>query len=211
MIKPVIGKKVILFEIEPRDFKDFSELHRKDKHGYLQQFCLKKMSEDEAYHYVASKFAFGHVVGFSVMTKEGKAARRAGYVYICDMTERACTVSGVMDIEFAKGLGKLIRKDKYTYSEDALRTLVSWIFKNFPKVDRIETDVVSKNGRALALVKKVGFVKEGTLRRYIDIDGVSEDLVINSILREEHNNGIREEQKSVDNDSRVSEADSSIV
>lgn len=197
MIKYIAGKKVLLFQIEPRDFKDFAELHRKDKHGYLQQFCLKKMTEEESIQYVAMKFMAGQIVGFTVMTKEGRSARRVGYVYICDITNTACTISGVMDQEFVKGLGKLIRKDKYTFSEDSLKTLVDWVFKTFPNIQRIETDVLQKNGLALNLIRKVGFVQEGILRNYVDIDGVMENLVINSILREEVHHGIREIEKPI--------------
>lgn len=196
MIKPIIGQKVILFEVEPRDFKDFAELHRKDKHGFLQQFCLKKMTEEEAINYTALAFLSGQIIGFTITTKEGRGARRVGYVYIGNITQTGCMISGVMDIEFVKGLGKLIRKDKYTYSEDSLRTLINFVFEKIPSIHRIETNVLMKNGLGRKLVERSGFQKEGVLRKYLQIDDVLEDVAVYSILREDKN-VIRKQETAV--------------
>ena len=102
------------------------------------------------------------------------------------MTATGCMVSGVMDTEFVRGLGKLLRKDKYTYSEDALRTLVQFVFEKIPAVSRIETNVLIKNKLGLKLVERAGFKKEGVLRQYLQIDDVLEDVAVYSILRNEH-------------------------
>jgi RimJ/RimL family protein N-acetyltransferase len=203
-IMPVIGQKVILFEVEPRDFKDFAEIHRKDKHGYLQQFSLKKMTEEEALAYTAMAFMSQQIIGFTAMTKEGKAARRAGYVYIGNMTSTGCMISGVMDVDFVKGLGKLLRKDKYTYSEDAVRTLVKFVFEKLPNIQRIETNVLMKNKLGVKLVERAGFQKEGVMRKYLQIDDILEDVGMFSIVREDFYGA---KQEAADNlDSRVPEA-----
>ena len=71
-IAPIIGKRIILFELEVRYFDDFVKLHREDRSGYLNRFCLKKMTEDEARHYLAACIASMQIVPFTVITKEGK-------------------------------------------------------------------------------------------------------------------------------------------
>lgn len=187
MILPIIGRRVILFEVEPRDFKDFAALHRQDTKGYLHRYSLHKMTEEEAENYVKACFVMGQILAFTIMTKEGKAARRAGYIYLTDLEKHGCTIIGCLDKEFLKGLGKQLRKDKYTFSEDALRTLVDWTFKNCPHVHRIQSDVVGSNRLSVKLMERAGFKKEGVLRDYLKLDDHFEDMIIFSKLRTDTN------------------------
>lgn len=189
MEKVIIGKKVLLFPFEIADVSTFIQLHREDKNGYLQKYCLKNMTEEEAKTYLAGLLITNQILIFTGMTKEGKASRRAGFVYITDISDGACSISGVMDKEFSKGLTKQLRKEKYTFSEDTVRTMVDWCFKNFLNMQRIEADILEKNKTALALIKRCGFIKEGTLREYTKIDDHRENVVIWSILRNEWENG----------------------
>jgi hypothetical protein len=193
VIRPIIGKKVILFEVEARDIPDFASLHRQDTKGYLQRFSLHKMTQEEAESFVATAFGLGKILAFTIMTKEGKAARRAGYIYITDMDGHGCSVVGCLDKEFLKGLGKQIRKDKYTFSEDAMNTLVKWIFDTLPHVERVQSDVVESNRLSIKLMERCGFTKEGVLRGYLKIEDRLENMTIFSILRNEYKNGKVEE------------------
>ena len=123
MVNPIIGKKTILFQmVDPRqDIRDlfrFVELHRKDTRGYLMKYSLSKMTQEEGLDYAFRLLALGQIMPFVVMTKEGKASRNGGYVYLSDMTETACVLNGVMDTEMMNGLGRVLRKDKYTFSQD---------------------------------------------------------------------------------------------
>jgi len=184
-MKPVIGKKVVLFEIEPVDIPSFAEAHRDDKHGYMQAMNLSKMTQAQAESYVALMLTTLQMTAFVVMTKEGKASRRVGYVYVTDITEHGCSISGIMLKEFAKGLGREIRRGKYTYSEDSLFTLVDWLYTNFKKLDRIQADVVATNKLSLALLLRAGFTLEGTLRNYLHLDDKTVDVCVHSLLRSE--------------------------
>lgn len=185
MMNPVIGKKVILFEVQKVDVPDFAAAHREDKHGYMQAMNLSKMTEDEAKKYVMLLLTSLQMIAFVVMTKEGKASRRVGYVYINDLSIHGCSISGLMMKDFAAGLARQVRRGKYTYSEDAMRTLIAWLYENFNKLDRIQADVVVENKLSLALVSRVGFKREGVLRNYLHLDDKAVDVVVHSILRRE--------------------------
>jgi RimJ/RimL family protein N-acetyltransferase len=177
------GKKVILFPLSEIDLDHFVRLHRADKNGYMQRYCLKEMTEDEAKKYAAHLIATNQIFVFTVLTKEGKASRRAGYVYITDLSNYACEISGIMDIEFARGLGRMLRKDKYTYSQDAVHTLLEFLFNKL-NLERVQISLLEKNVIAIALAKKEGFEHEGTLRKYLRIGDTSENVAIMSIIRE---------------------------
>lgn len=181
----IVGKKVILFPLEQIDLADFAELHRKDTKGYLSRFSLHKMTQEEAEKFVFTALTLGEIVVFTIMTKEGKASRRAGYIYITDIGKHGCSIIGALDYQFLKGLGRQLRKEKYTYSEDALNTLVSWIFTNLKHVVRIQSDVVASNKLSIALMERSGFKNEGTLRDYLKLDERYEDVCVFSILKKE--------------------------
>jgi ribosomal-protein-alanine N-acetyltransferase len=185
----IAGKKVILFDFEPKDLPDFVRLHREDRRGYMQDMCLKNMTDEEATKYVVALLATSRIKIWTVYTKEGKGARFAGFVYITDMTSFSCTINGIMDQQFAKGVVKLIRDKKYTYSEDALRTALRYLF-NGAGFRRIDAFALSSNRRSIALEKKVGFKEEGLARKAVKIDDDTfSDRVNFGLLKEEFDNG----------------------
>lgn len=192
MLNPIIGKKIILFPLAPTDLDHFVQLHRGDKQGYMQRFCLKEMSEEEAKNYIGLFIATSQIFVFTVMTKEGKASRRGGYIYFSDITDFAVTLNGIMDVELMKGLGRVIRKEKYTFSEDAIITLINWAFSNMEKLERIQTEVVERNRLSLLLNQKCGFKKEGVLRDYLKVNDRRENVVMLSILKREWENELRQ-------------------
>lgn len=206
-MSPVIGKKIVLFELQRSDIPQFAEAHRVDKHGYMQAMNLSKMTPDESEKYVFMLLSSLQMIGFVAMTKEGKASRRAGYVYVNDLSQYGCSISGLMLKEFASGLGRQVRRGKYTYAEDALRTMVDWLYTNFKTLDRIQADVVAENKLALALISRVGFQKEGTLRNYLHLDDKTVDVVVHSLLRSEWRTGDEPvNEETININTRVPEA-----
>ena len=179
------GRKTMLFPFSVNDLPLFLKLHREDKKGYLGQFCLKYMNALEALNYVNALFQLNKIHVWTVYTKEVKS-RVVGFVYVSDLEKFKCSISGVMDGEFARGLGREIRRDKYTYTEDAFRTLISHIFTC--TMIRIEANVQETNRLSLALCKKVGFVTEGCRRKAMELDGQFLNVIYMSILKEEHTN-----------------------
>lgn len=187
-MKVLIGKKVILFPLEECDLETFIKLHREDRNGYMCRFCLKNMSPDEAKAYVLNLLATGQIVVWTGFTKEGKASRRCGFIYMSDIKRHSVSISGILDKEFARGITKYLNRDKYTFSQDALHTLAQFAFEEM-RVARVEMDIIENNRIALALAKKERFVKEGVLRNYVITNDQLENVVILSMLTEEWFNG----------------------
>jgi len=183
LTKPILyGKKVILFEFIPEDLDHFVKLHREDKNGYMQQYCLKKMTEQEAKSFVTTMILTNQIKCWSVYMKNNSLKNilednRAGFVYLSNFTDFSANISGIMDTVIMRGLLKQIRHEKVTYAEDTIRTLVSHCFNS--GLSRVETQVLANNRRALALDKKCGF----------QMDGQFYDTVFMSILKKEYRDG----------------------
>lgn len=179
----IYGKKTILFPFAPQDLSHFVALHRNDKEGYLQQYSLKNMTEEEATRFVIMLFNTKQISCWSVYAKSKINDKRLGFIYISELTSFSCQVSGVMDTSIMKGLLKYIRKGKVTFAEDALKTLVGYLFRIGLK--RIETNALSTNRRALFLNKRVGFIQEGKLREAFNRGDKYIDVILFSILKKE--------------------------
>lgn len=191
--KPIIwGKKVGLFSFTPADLEHFVRLHWEDKNGYMQKYCLKAMTEQEATKFTATMFLTGQIKCWSVYLKQNSLKnlldnKRAGFIYLTDFTTFSANISGIMDTAIMKGLLKFIRHENYTFAEDTIRTLVQHCFDC--GLSRIETDVLANNRRALALDKKCGFVQEGIFRESFQMENQFYDTVFLSILKREFKNG----------------------
>ena len=93
-----------------------------------------------------------------------------------------------MDSDLVKGLGKVMRDGKYTYSEDTSRVMIDYCFNKL-NLHRLETSVLASNRRALLLDKKVGWTEEGRARDAIKLgEGEYKDLVMLSILQKDWKN-----------------------
>jgi RimJ/RimL family protein N-acetyltransferase len=183
----IYGKKVVLFEFVPEDLEHFVKLHRGDKKGYLQKFCLKQMTKEEAEEYTRALVITRQIKCWSVWTKQGKASRRIGFIYLSDMTSFSAGITGIMDTEVAKGVTRKIREGKYTFSEDVLRTLIEYCFNKLGLL-RLETDIVKNNKRALLIAKKAGFIQEGISRQSLKVDDRFFDVIQLSLLKQEYKN-----------------------
>jgi len=190
--KPIIyGKKTIMFEMTPADLQHFARLHREDKNGYMQQYSLKKMTEEEAVKFCAVMFATGQLKCWSVYLKQTSLKdlqneRRAGFIYLHCFTDFSCAYSGIMDTAVMKGLLKHIRHGDTTFAEDAVRTILKHCFDC--GLSRIETTVLENNRRALALDKKCGLIEEGRFRKAFHMDNIFIDVIQLAILREDLQN-----------------------
>jgi len=184
----IYGKKVVLFPLEPVDLPHFIKLHREDKKGNLQELCLRAMSEEEAEKYVRALLLTGQIKAWSVYTKDVRNSHRIGFIYLYNMTSFSTGIAGVMDSEMVKGLGKVIRNGKYTYSEDTSRVMIGYCFHRL-NLHRVETSVLENNRRALLLDKKVGWQIEGKARDAIKIDEDYKDLILMGILDKDWKNG----------------------
>ena len=70
------------------------------------------------------------------------------------------------------------------YAKEAATLLLNYMFSQM-NVRRIHLEVFSHNGEAVSLYEKIGFVKEGVLRKSQFSFGEFRDVVVMSILKEE--------------------------
>jgi RimJ/RimL family protein N-acetyltransferase len=71
------------------------------------------------------------------------------------------------------------------YGTEAVRLLLDFAFKDL-NLKRVHLHVFGTNTRAIRVYEKVGFVREGLLRKAVHIDGSHVDVVVMGILREEY-------------------------
>ncbi len=182
----LFGRKVVLIPFfDMFDMADFVRLHRNDKQGKMCRFSLKNLSEQEAESYVYNLISSNDIYIWTV-TEKG-TDRKAGFIYLSNVTSHSASINGIMDKDFAKGLTKEQRREKYSYADDAAITLMTSCFEN--GLERIEGDATEDNREARKLHKRLGFVQEGILRKAVDTGTGLKDLIVVSILREEWTHG----------------------
>lgn len=181
MDKPIIGKRIILFPFDALDLPHLVELHRADTKGMLGRFCLKDATLDDGAKYFVALILSGKIRIWSVYTKNGKASQKIGYLYIDDITPISCSLIGVLDKAITRGLIKLLKSGKYSWSEDAVRTLSNFIFEN--GINRIEYCFFKGNRLSENLAKKCGFSFEGIKRQCFKFGEEYKDTVYYSLLK----------------------------
>lgn len=77
---------------------------------------------------------------------------------------------------WARGRGTMTR---------AIRLLCGWIFAELVDVHRIQAGIEPDNVPSIALIERVGFTREGTLRSLFPMKGRRRDVVSYSLLRGE--------------------------
>jgi hypothetical protein len=91
-------------------------------------------------------------------------------------------VIGIIDKSALKGLGKILKQGKYSFSEDTLVTMSKFCFDT-EGFERLEYKVFTDNTLSLKLAKKAGFVKEGVLRHAFMIDDKYKNIAIFSKVK----------------------------
>ncbi|XP_010906187.2 uncharacterized protein [Elaeis guineensis] len=64
----------------------------------------------------------------------------------------------------------------------AVKKAVATIFKEWPRLERLEAFTAVENERSQRVLQKTGFQREGVLRKYAVLKGVSRDVVMFSFL-----------------------------
>ncbi|KAF3774586.1 putative N-acetyltransferase [Nymphaea thermarum] len=86
-------------------------------------------------------------------------------------------------------LGYVLAYDRWGkgFATQAVKMAVPLIFHEFPDRERIDALVDVENIGSRKVLEKVGFVKEGLLRKYVCHKGKMTDMFIFSILASEYN------------------------
>lgn len=165
--------------------KDVEHFHALMKHeGAMMGQCFFK-DFDSFFAYVANQVLLGRWIVWTVWTKQGKASQNIGFIVLYDPTPCGISVQGLMDksvIRNMKTMKLLNKKDKYTYSEDALRTVIKHVIDDL-KLNRVECCTYSTNELAKKLIEKTGFKREGRLREAALFDGKPVDILQYSIIQ----------------------------
>lgn len=179
-MKILYGKKTTLLPFSAEaDMAYFLKLLEHE--GSLMGQCFFK-SPESYLAWVLYEIHHGRWNIWTVLTKGGKP-QKVGFIVLYDPSPFGATIQGLMDKSLLKGLpALLLRTDKTTYSEDALRTVVNHALLEVG-VNRIGCEIMRCNTLARRLVEKVGFFREGKLREAASYKGRLEDVMIYSILK----------------------------
>lgn len=164
------------------DLGKFIEMHMADKDNNMGRFCLKEYTQEQALIYVTNMIKSGEVFIWTVYSISDDP-QLVGFIYLTDVSNYMVSIHGIMDKMFAKSM----KKTNGNFAYDAAKSLIDYCFSK--GVNRIETDVCQSNRKALALDKKLGFIKEGILRKVVIKNDGFDNLVILSILKEEYDGG----------------------
>lgn len=97
---------------------------------------------------------------------------------------------GLYDIEWANrtawvgvGIGERDNWGK-GYGGEAMRLVIGYAFDEL-NLHRLQLTAIDYNPRAVAMYEKLGFVREGAYREFIERDGARHDLLLYGLLRPE--------------------------
>lgn len=75
------------------------------------------------------------------------------------------------------------------YATELVKGLVPWLFKTWPRLNRVFTTVFTSNPASVRVMDKSGFVKEGLMRGVYEKCGVLVDAVLYSVVRSDLEDG----------------------
>ena len=180
----IVGKKTILCPMQKQDIDYFADLYISNAIK-LRRFKQEDLNKEEIIKTILLALIAGNIKIWLGITNQGKAYRKIGFIYLTEITETTCNINGVVDINFLKGLSKVLdRKGKPSYTEDAFMNMLEHIFTK-TTIERVEANIISTNNLAIKLCKKCGLKKEGLLHSACRIEGKSANLVIMAILKKD--------------------------
>lgn len=170
------GDKVLLREFAPADVDDvlaiigddrvtaslsFDSRSRDEAVAMVEGAVSRAQQEPRIEYYlaVAPQDDENRVVGFARIGFAGVQAGKLGYAVAAEYWGRR-------------------------YATDAARTLVSFGFAELG-LHRISAAIGPENAASVALVEKLGFVREGVLRDHVHTNGTWRDSILYSVLADE--------------------------
>jgi RimJ/RimL family protein N-acetyltransferase len=182
--KILYGNKTVLYPFFPdKDMAYFWEVYGEGSPEKLGEW-MKVGDADSISKFIVRSLDASVLQMWIGYTKEGKASKRCGIIYIIGVKPHIVSIHGAADKRYIKGLDKKLKeKNKVTFTEDAFKAVLNYCFDTL-KVDRVETTIEKSNKLAQALAVKCGMEKEGVLRKYIKVDDHAIDMVMLSKIKE---------------------------
>lgn len=199
MQKILYGRRVTLFPFQESDVDYFHFLLKHE--GYLMGQVYFKDFESY-FAYIAREILEKRIVLWTAWTKNGKASEKFGFIALSNFTPWSVEVHGFSDKKIMKGILKLLeRPDKYTYAEDALRTILYYCFEDL-KMHRVESECFKSNPAVKKLLEKVGFKREGLKMESVMFNENWESIFYYGLINEkEKENVVREKVEPAANSS----------
>ncbi|KAM1649355.1 hypothetical protein TB2_010292 [Malus domestica] len=80
----------------------------------------------------------------------------------------------------------------------AVKIALSQVFKDYPDLVRLQSFVAVENKASQRVLEKVGFQREGVLRKYLYLKGDIKDMVVYSFLSSDFTNDLSSNELSRD-------------
>lgn len=154
----------------PSLYKWFSDIEFLSSYDYVLPAPMTKEKVDKT---IADYNEENDSIIFAIRDEENQIIGIAGYYDIVKDNQVATLFIGIGD-KSQQGKG---------YGKKALSELLSYGFETL-NLYRIQLNVISFNIQAIALYKKAGFQKEGTMKEFVLRDGKRYDLYMYAKLKE---------------------------
>lgn len=180
----IIGKNVRLIPFfDILDMERFVYLHRKDRRGYMCRFCLNNLDEEKSEEYISTLIDGGDLYIWNVESIHHEN-KRVGFIYLTSVSEgHSVSINGIMDNKIIRDILSKGRKEHLNFSEEAIKLLMKKCFDS--GFERIEGDCIEDDREAIALHKRIGFIREGLLRKAVNVNGEFKNLIIASMLKDD--------------------------
>lgn len=176
------GKKVTLFPFNYKiDFQYFMELYKNGNRINLPVLSCCKDEQDLALS-LGSLVKAKRIVMFVATRRFGDELKRLGMVLLIREADYKISMVNLTDEYVLKGLSKRFKNNDLTYSEDIINTIVDYCFEN-ESIKRISISIPVREKLQIRLLKKVGFEKDGVLRKYVKIDNDFYDIALLSKIK----------------------------
>lgn len=177
------GKKTLLYPMTDKDFDYFFEIYQQHDPSKMAAFNYIQGGNLGITQWITNAVNNRQMAIWVGYTKEGKATRKVGIIYAVYVNPTTVSIHGIVDTKFLKGLAvQLRKKDRLTYTEDSLNTVLDYFLSN--GTNRVETTIDKDNRLAIQLARKCGMKKEGVLRKILKVDDHFYDMVVLSKLKE---------------------------
>lgn len=150
------------------------------------------INRSEIKKYLSPGVPFPYTLEDEMKFYENISANNDTYTFAIEVKETSeyiggCGINAVDWKNSTATVGIFIGKDDYLskgYGTDAMKVLVNFIF-NEMNINKVKLEVYSFNIRAIKCYEKIGFKKEGCLRKEIFRSGKYHDILLYGMLRDE--------------------------
>ncbi|KAH8675450.1 acyl-CoA N-acyltransferase [Xylariales sp. PMI_506] len=165
--------------IRPYEVSDAAALaaaaNHEDVSKYMRNLFPFPYSLDDAQFFINLASERQPMVNYAIVLLDGTYVGGIGLKPMADVE------SGTFEI------GYWVGKDHWGkgITTSAAKAFSKWAFENFPDLRRLEAGIFEGNVASMKILERAGYTKEGVRRKAVFKRGVSLDITIYGLLREE--------------------------